>query len=171
MNQHAEDQSFQVGDNVVYPTHGVGQITAEEVQVVAGIEMNVYVISFAKEKMVLRVPKSKASRSGLRHLSTKNGLEEMATTLKGRPRITKGMWSKRAQEYERKINSGNIVSIAEVVRDLHPSVVDPDRSYSEKIIYELALSRLVVEYSLAAGMDKSAAQDKIVTILDYMKNE
>ena len=161
--------NFRVGDNVVYPSHGVGQITSEESQVVAGTEVNVYVISFAKDKMILRVPKSRATKIGLRHLSSNKELTKAVSVLKGRPEISKEMWSRKAQKFEAKIYSGSVISIAEVVRDLHRDVDSPDRSYSEKVIYDLALDRLINEYSVATGLDRDAARNKILSILNYMR--
>lgn len=164
-------QGFNVGDNVVYPSHGVGEITAEEVQTVAGTEVSVYVISFSKDKMLLRIPKSRAVKAGLRHLSSSSDITKVVAVLQSKAKISKGMWSKRAQEYECKINSGNIIAIAEVLRDLYRNVDDPERSYSEKIIYDLAIDRLVNEYSIATGLDRVEAHNKIISILSYMKIE
>ncbi len=170
MIQLSDINSFKIGDSVVYPSHGVGQITAEEIQVVAGVEISLYVISFTKDKMILRVPKSRAVKTGLRHISSTSDLDSAISVLKGKAKISKGMWSKRAQEYESKINSGSIISIAEVLRDLHRNVEDPDRSYSEKVIYDLALDRLVNEYSMAVNLDKTNAYSKILAILNYLKD-
>jgi len=164
-----ESMAFKVGDTVVYPSHGVGQITAEEVQVVAGSEMPLYVISFLKDKMTLRVPKSRAIKTGLRHLTSSNDFEEAIVVLKQKAKITKGMWSKRAQEYEQKINSGNIISLAEVLRDLHKNVGEADRSYSERVIYEAALERLSNEYAASIGLNKDDANARLVELLDYYK--
>lgn len=162
--------SFQVGDNVVYPSHGVGQITSEEIQSVAGTEVTVYAISFAKDKMILRVPKSRAAKIGLRHLSSGKELDKAIAVLKGKAEVSKEMWSRRAQKFETKIYSGCVVLIAEVVRDLHKDVDDPDRSYSEKVIYDLAFDRLINEYSVAMSADREAARDKILSVLNYMRN-
>jgi CarD family transcriptional regulator, regulator of rRNA transcription len=156
---------FKVGDTVVYPSHGVGEITAEEIQMIGGMELKVFVISLKKDKVTLRVPVSRADAAGLRHLSTKDSLEGVVSTLQSRAKSSKGMWSRRAQEYEAKINSGVVVAIAEVVRDLHKNVDDPDRSYSERVIYEAALSRLATEYAAIKDIDLDKATDYITEVL------
>lgn len=156
---------FNVGDHVVYPAHGVGKVTGEEKQVIAGGEVAVYVISFAKDKMVLSVPVNRAERVGLRHLSTEGLMDEAIKTLQSKPRLSRGMWSRRAQEYELKINSGEIAAIAEVVRDLHKNVDDPDRSYSERMIYESALDRLAGEYAAIQNVDHKEATEALIKIL------
>ncbi len=160
---------FKVGGKVVYPAHGVGIITDQEIQLVAGTELSVYVISFEKEKMILRVPITRAKVAGLRVLSNDNDVMKAIQTLKGRAKPGRGMWSRRAQEYESKINSGNIISIAEVVRDLHKNVDDPDRSYSERVIYESALNRLAGEFAAVNHVDVIEATDKLVSILKSRK--
>ena len=164
-----ENLEFQIGDTVVYPSHGVGQIISEEVQKIAGSDVLLYVISFMKDKMILRVPKSRAIKTGLRHLTSSTDFEEAISVLKQKAKIAKGMWSKRAQEYEQKINSGNIVLIAEVLRDLHKNVVDADRSYSERIIYEAALERLSNEYAASVGLPRDTAHAKLVELLDLYR--
>ncbi len=156
---------FLAGSYVVYPTHGVGLITGIEKQTIGGCELKLYVIAFEKDKMTLRVPVSRAKITGLRALSTKSEIEEAVTTLKQKAKIAKGMWSKRAQEYESKINSGSIVYLAEVVRDLHRNVDHPERSYSERVIYENAFSRLAREISVVEQMDMEKAGEKLVKIL------
>lgn len=165
-SEKVDEILFQIGDTVVYPSHGVGQITAEEVQIIAGCEMTLYVISFMKDKMILRVPKNRAIKAGLRHLTSSADFEEAISVLKQKAKMTKGMWSKRAQEYEQKINSGSIKSIAEVLRDLHKNVGDADRSYSERVIYEAALERLSNEYAASVGLEKDEAYAKLVEMLD-----
>ena len=162
--------SFRVGDSVVYPSHGVGTIMSEEVQIISGVELSLYVISFVHDKMTLRVPKARAIKAGLRHLSSNCEIDRAIAILKEKAKISKGMWSKRSQEYENKINSGSVASIAEVLRDLHKNVDDPNRSYSEKIIYELAFSRFVNEYAIAINLDYSSANKKVVAILNYLKD-
>jgi len=162
-------KSFSVGDDVVYPAHGVGTIIAEENQIVAGNDVDLYVISFVKDKMTLRVPKTRASKIGLRHLSSEDQIDSAIQILKTKAKVSKGMWSKRAQEYETKINSGSIIAIAEVLRDLHKNVDESDRSYSEKIIYDLAMNRLVNEYSVSMSLDRDEAQNKILSILNYAR--
>ncbi len=156
---------FTKGDHVVYPTHGVGKVLGIEKQVIAGFELKVYVITFEADKMILRVPVEKAKESGLRKLSTRNKMETAVTTLKGRARAKRTMWSRRAQEYVAKINSGDPVSIAEVVRDLHRSVDQPDQSYSERQMYEAALDRLARELALVEKIDMDAATSKLEAVL------
>ena len=162
----AKEKLFRPGDAVVYPSHGVGTICAEESQVISGVEMKLYVITFDKDKMTLRVPKNRAEKAGLRHLSTGDELKKALKTLQGRAKISKGMWSKRAQEYETKINSGSINLIAEVIRDLHRNIDDPARSYSERMIYESALQRLANEYAVSEKIDIVTANSKLKQMLD-----
>jgi CarD family transcriptional regulator len=156
---------FTPGDKVVYPSHGVGEITGEETQKVAGMELKVYVISFEKDKMVLRVPIKRAEASGLRALSESSEVENAIKILKGRAKPGRGMWSRRAQEYETKINSGSVSAIAEVVRDLHKNVDDPDRSYSERVIYEAALNRLAGELAAVRQTSSVEATQELVDVL------
>ena len=148
---------FQVGDSVVYPAHGVGKVAAIETQEVAGFALEVYVITFDHEKRTLRVPTKKAKASGLRSLAEDNVVDKAMTTLKGRARIKRTMWSRRAQEYEAKINSGDLVSIAEVVRDLHRAESQPEQSYSERQLYESALDRMAREVAVIEKTDKDGA--------------
>ncbi|MBS0411657.1 MAG: CarD family transcriptional regulator [Proteobacteria bacterium] len=148
---------FTVGDHVVYPAHGVGQVQAVETQEVAGLSLEVYVITFDHEKMTLRVPTKKAKTAGLRPLAEGNVVSQALTTLKGRARIKRTMWSRRAQEYEAKINSGDLISIAEVVRDLHRSDSQPEQSYSERQLYESALDRMAREVAAIERIDRDAA--------------
>jgi|CXWL01.1.fsa_nt_gi CarD family transcriptional regulator len=156
---------YKVGNYVVYPTHGVGKIMAEETQMIGEIELRMLVISFEKDKMTLRVPLSRASAAGLRPVSSTEQMRKVFLTLKSRARTSRGMWSRRAQEYETKINSGNIHFIAEVVRDLHQNVDQSERSYSERMIYESALSRLVGELAACEGTDYKTATDKLMKLL------
>ena len=157
--------TYKVGHHVVYPTHGVGKIVAEETQMIGDIELRMLVISFEKDKMTLRVPVSRATAAGLRPVSSSDQIKKVFITLKGRARTSRGMWSRRAQEYEAKINSGNIFSIAEVVRDLHQNVDQSERSYSERMIYESALSRLVGELAASESTDHKTATDKLMKLL------
>lgn len=159
------DAKFEIGQKVVYPSHGVGYITAIESQNISGYELQVYVVSFEKDKMTLRVPTSRVGASGLRKLSSVKEVDKAISTLKSRAKVGRGMWSRRAQEYEGKINSGDIVQIAEVVRDLHKNVDDPDRSYSERIIYESALSRLAGEFAAVQKITHEEANDNLVKLL------
>jgi len=156
---------YKVGVHVVYPTHGVGKIVAEETQMIGDIELRMLVIAFDKDKMTLRVPVHRATAAGLRPVSSLEQMKKVFLTLKGRARTSRGMWSRRAQEYETKINSGNIFFIAEVVRDLHQNVDQSERSYSERMIYESALARLVGELAAAEGTDHKVATDKLMKLL------
>ncbi len=148
---------FAVGDHVVYPAHGVGSVIGIETQDVVGYSLEVYVITFAHDKMTLRVPTKKAVASGLRALAEGNVVSRALTTLKGRARVKRTMWSRRAQEYEAKINSGDLISIAEVVRDLHRAENQPEQSYSERQLYESALDRMAREVAAIEQIDRDAA--------------
>jgi CarD family transcriptional regulator len=161
----AKALSFAVGDNVVYPKHGVGRVTEVQKSEIAGMSLELYVLRFEKERMTLRVPTDKAEQAGMRKLSSSATMLEAMTTLKGKPRIKRTMWSRRAQEYEAKINSGDLVSIAEVVRDLHRAEDQPEQSYSERQIYEAAVSRLARELAAMENIDEPAAQAKIESVL------
>tara|TARA_B100000989_G_scaffold297921_1_gene285278 strand:+ start:1843 stop:2343 length:501 start_codon:yes stop_codon:yes gene_type:complete len=158
-------KQFKVGDYVVYPTHGVGKITAKETESIGEHELQVFVISFEKDKMILRVPVNRAEAAGLRSVSDNTDIDKAMNTLKGRAKASRGMWSRRAQEYEAKINSGDIVSIAEVVRDLHKNVDQSERSYSERMIYETALNRLIGEVAASEKIDSDAAHGKLLKVL------
>ncbi len=149
--------NFAVSDHVVYPAHGVGRIMAVETQEVAGMALEVYVIGFDHEKMTLRVPTKKAKTAGLRSLAGSDVVSKAMTTLKGRARVKRTMWSRRAQEYEAKINSGDLISIAEVVRDLHRADNQPEQSYSERQLYESALDRMAREVAAIEQIDRDAA--------------
>ena len=156
---------FKSGDFVVYPTHGVGKITGVEEQEIAGQTLQLFVIEFSKEKMTLRVPVSKVGNSGLRRLSSRKVMDSALKTLKGRSRVKRTMWSRRAQEYEAKINSGDPVSIAEVVRDLHRNAGQPDQSYSERQIYQAAFERLVREFAAVEKIDEDTAVTRLEKVL------
>ena len=160
-----EELQIATGDYVVYPTHGVGKVIGVETEEIAGHKLDLFVISFDKDRMTLRVPVSKAPTSGLRKLSTRKIMDEAMTTLKGRARVKRTMWSRRAQEYEAKINSGNPVSIAEVVRDLHRNVGQPDQSFSERQIYEAARDRLAAELAAVDKTDVDKATEKLEKVL------
>ena len=155
------DGVFNVGDFVVYPTHGVGKITDLERQEVAGTKLELFVISFEQDKMILRVPVGKAESSGMRVLSSRDTVRNALKTLKGRARVKRTMWSRRAQEYEAKINSGDLVAIAEVVRDLHRGEGQPEQSYSERQIYESALDRLAREVGAVEELDTEGALKRV----------
>lgn len=156
---------FSAGDFVVYPTHGVGKIVGIEEQEISGHELQLFVIKFETEKMTLRVPIEKAKVAGLRRLSSRQQMELALSTLRGRSRVNRAMWSRRAQEYAAKINSGDPISIAEVVRDLHRHAGQPDQSYSERQIYESALERLVRELAAVEKIDRIAATQRLEEML------
>jgi len=161
----ANEYGFAKGDFVVYPTHGVGRISGVETQEIAGTALQLFVIQFDKEKMTLRIPVAKVRQAGLRRLSTRKVMESALKTLKGRSRAKRTMWSRRAQEYEAKINSGDPVSIAEVVRDLHRGSDQPDQSYSERQIYQAALDRLARELAAVEKLDEKQAIKRLEHIL------
>ncbi|MBN07071.1 MAG: CarD family transcriptional regulator [Rhodospirillaceae bacterium] len=156
---------FKAGDYVVYPTHGVGLVQGIEKEVIEGHKLELVVVTFDNDRMTLRVPMEKMDTSGLRELSNRTTMDNAMTTLKGRARIKRTMWSRRAQEYEAKINSGDPISIAEVVRDLHRNVGQPDQSFSERQIYESALERLAGEVAAVNGTDKDKAVEKLEQVL------
>jgi CarD family transcriptional regulator len=156
---------FRPGDFVVYPTHGVGQVTRIEIQEIAGHKLKLFVISFENERMTLRVPIAKVVSSGLRKLSSRKVMETAMEKLKGRARVKRTMWSRRAQEYEAKINSGDPLSIAEVVRDLHRKTGQPDQSFSERQIFESARERLAHELAAVEKIDVEAAEEKLEELL------
>ena len=157
--------NFAVGEFVVYPTHGVGKIMGHEVERIGEHELKVFVIAFEKDKMTLRVPVGRAEAAGLRSISSNDQIGKALATLKGRAKIARGMWSRRAQEYEAKINSGNLVAIAEVVRDLHKNVDQSERSYSERMIYETAMHRLCGEVAASEKVDVKDAQERLLKVL------
>ena len=156
---------FSPNDYVVYPAHGVGQIMSIEKQEVAGFELELFVISFEKDKMTLRVPTHKAEEVGMRSLSSPDVVAHAMKTLKGKAKVKKAMWSRRAQEYEQKINSGDLIAIAEVVRDLHRADDQREQSYSERQLYEAALERLTREIAAVAGNDEKKAAKEIDEVL------
>ena len=161
----AKDLMCSPGDFVVYPTHGVGKVLEIENQEYSGHKLKLFVIEFDRDRMTLRVPTDKAEISGLRKLSSKKTIEKALTTSKGRARVKRTMWSRRAQEYEAKINSGNPISIAEVIRDLHRSENQPEQSYSERQIYEAALERLARELAAVEGIEEEAAAGRLEGML------
>jgi len=152
---------FKTGEFVVYPSHGVGQITAIDEQEVAGFKLELFVVSFAKDKMTLRVPTAKAASVGLRKLADAESVGKALATLTGRARVKRTMWSRRAQEYEAKINSGDLVAIAEVVRDLYRSEAQPEQSYSERQLYEAAIDRMTREIAVVEEITETEALKKI----------
>ncbi len=156
---------FETNQYVVYPTHGVGRIVAIEEQEIAGCKLELFVINFEKDKMTLRVPTSKSQSAGMRKLSDDAVLTRALETLRGRARVKRTMWSRRAQEYEAKINSGDLITIAEVVRDLYRSDTQPEQSYSERQLYEAALDRMAREIAAAQDVDESIAIQKVAEAL------
>jgi CarD family transcriptional regulator len=156
---------FKPEDFVVYPTHGVGRVTGIETQEISGTKLTLFVVHFEKDKMTLRVPVAKASTVGMRRLSSPDKMRNALKTLKGRARVKRTMWSRRAQEYEAKINSGDPISIAEVVRDLHRNAGQPEQSYSERQIYEAALDRLARELAAVERIDELSAAQRLEKVL------
>lgn len=148
---------FKTGEHIVYPAHGVGRIVGVESQEVAGLKLDLFVISFIKDKMTLRVPVAKATAVGMRKLADGATVKRALETVRGRARIKRTMWSRRAQEYEAKINSGDLISIAEVVRDLYRSETQPEQSYSERQLYEAALDRMSREISSVNRISETEA--------------
>jgi len=156
---------FKAGQFIVYPAHGVGKVTGVEQDVIAGFDIETYVVHFEQDKMTLRVPTLKAATSGMRALSNELILKDAFTTLKGRARIKRTMWSRRAQEYEAKINSGDLILVAEVVRDLHRTDAQPEQSYSERQLYERATDRMVREVAAIKKVDRGAALEEVLETL------
>ena len=156
---------FKAGQYIVYPAHGVGKVTGIEQEVIAGFDIETYVVHFEQDKMTLRVPTMKAGTSGMRALSNELILKDAFTTLKGRARIKRTMWSRRAQEYEAKINSGDLILVAEVVRDLHRTDAQPEQSYSERQLYERATDRMVREVAAIKKTDRGAALEEVLETL------
>jgi CarD family transcriptional regulator len=156
---------FRPEEFVVYPAHGVGKILSIEEQVIAGMSLELFVISFEKDKMTLRVPTNRAVEIGMRSLSSPDVVSKALETLKGKAKVKRAMWSRRAQEYEQKINSGDLMAIAEVVRDLHRADDQREQSYSERQLYEAALERLTREVAAVSGVDEAGAQKKVDEVL------
>ena len=161
----SKKSDFRPNEFVVYPAHGVGQIVSIEEQEVAGLTLELFVISFEKDKMTLRVPTNKATEIGMRCLSSPDVISKAMTTLKGKAKVKRAMWSRRAQEYEQKINSGDLIAIAEVVRDLHRADDQREQSYSERQLYEAALERLTREVAAVNGADEIEAQRQVGDVL------
>lgn len=165
MSKSKKNHLYRPNDFVVYPAHGVGKVISIETQEIAGIEMELFVISFEKDKMTLRVPTAKAESVGMRGLSSPELVDKAMKTLKGRARVKRAMWSRRAQEYEQKINSGDLISIAEVVRDLHRNDDQREQSYSERQLYEAALERLTREVAAVDASEHTSAAVRIDEVL------
>lgn len=157
--------TFNAGEYVVYPTHGVGKVADVTKQNIAGSELELLVVNFDKDKMTLRIPTSKIQHVGLRKISDDKTMNEAFATLKGKAKVRKIMWSRRAQEYENKINSGNPVAIAEVIRDLYRNENLAEQSYSERQIYEQAVNRLASEVSIYSNCSMDEANKKLLDIL------
>jgi CarD family transcriptional regulator len=164
----AKAEVFVDGDYVVYPTHGVGKVERIATEEIAGHTLELIHITFDENRMTLRVPTNKARTAGLRKLASRKQFDEVLAVLKGRARIKRTMWSRRAQEYEAKINSGDPSAIAEVVRDLHRNAGQPDQSFSERQIYESALDRLAAEYGALEQIDKATATERLIA---HLKSE
>jgi CarD family transcriptional regulator len=162
----SKKHDFRPNEFVVYPAHGVGQILSIEQQEVAGISLELFVISFEKDKMTLRVPTHKATEIGMRALSSPDVISHAMKTLRGKAKVKRAMWSRRAQEYEQKINSGDLIAIAEVVRDLHRTDDQREQSYSERQLYEAALERLTREVAAVSGGDELAAAKQVGDVLE-----
>jgi len=156
---------FKKGDFVVYPAHGVGRVEGIDTFSVSGQDVTLYSIAFEQDRMRLKVPVAKAKTSGLRRLSSRDRIKEALSTLQGRSKVRRVMWSRRAQEYESKINSGDPVSIAEVVRDLYRGTDQPEQSYSERQIYQAALERLARELAAVEKIDQQKATQKLENVL------
>ena len=152
---------FRTGESIVYPAHGVGKIVDVEEQEVAGMKLELFVIHFEKDKMTLRVPVTKAASVGMRKLSGEDVVSKAFTTVRGRARVKRTMWSRRAQEYEAKINSGDLIAISEVVRDLYRSQSQPEPSYSERQLYEQAIDRMSREVAVVEKITEAEATSKI----------
>jgi CarD family transcriptional regulator len=152
-----QKHGFKVNEQVVYPAHGVGRIVSIEKQEIAGLTLELFVITFDKDKMTLRVPVSKVESVGMRKLAEDDLVTKSLKTITGRARIKRAMWSRRAQEYEAKINSGDLIQIAEVVRDLYRAESQPEQSYSERQLYEAALDRMAREIAAVNGMTETEA--------------
>jgi CarD family transcriptional regulator len=156
---------FKTGEFIIYPAHGLGKIVSIEEQEIAGFKLELFVVSFLKEKMTLRVPTAKIAQVGMRKLSDDAAIEQALDVLTGRARIKRTMWSRRAQEYEAKINSGDIIAVSEVVRDLYRSEAQPEQSYSERQLYEAALDRLLSEVAAVEDITDTEALKRIETSL------
>jgi CarD family transcriptional regulator len=161
----SQRHGFKATEFIVYPAHGVGKIVGIEEQEIAGMALELFVINFEKEKLTLRVPTGKLASVGMRKLSEEPVVKKAMETLKGRARVKRTMWSRRAQEYVAKINSGDLVSIAEVVRDLYRSEAQPEQSYSERQLYEDALDRMAREIAAVEKLDERGAVQRITDVL------
>ena len=150
----AKKPSFKIGELVVYPAHGVGRISNIEEQEIAGIKLELYIVDFEKEKLRLKVPTNRAEQKGMRHLADRSMIEQAMKVIRGRARIKRTMWSRRAQEYDAKINSGDMIAVSEVIRDLYRSDRQPEQSYSERQLFEQALARFARELAAVRKVDE-----------------
>ncbi|MBZ8132992.1 CarD family transcriptional regulator [Afifella sp. IM 167] len=159
-------QGFRTNESIVYPAHGVGRIVDVETQEVAGMKLELFVIDFDKDKMTLRVPVAKAGSVGMRKLADETTVAKALETVRGRARVKRTMWSRRAQEYEAKINSGDLIAISEVVRDLYRSEAQPEPSYSERQLYEAAIDRMAREVAAVEKTSETEAQRKVEKLIE-----
>ena len=166
MDVNELNEKFQINDFVVYPSHGVGQIVDKENQSIAGMDLSMFVIVFRKDKMTLKVPLNKVTSTGMRKLSSPSTIGKALEVIGGKAKVKRAMWSRRAQDYEQKINSGELIQIAEVVRDLHRNDEQREQSYSERQLYEAALERLTREIAAVDGVEEKKAQEKIDKVLE-----
>jgi CarD family transcriptional regulator len=158
-------KSFKVGELIVYPAHGVGKITNIEEQEIAGVKLELYIVDFEKEKLRLKVPTNRAEQKGMRHLADRALIEQAMKVIRGRARIKRVMWSRRAQEYDAKINSGDMIAVSEVIRDLYRSDRQPEQSYSERQLFEQALARFARELAAIRKIDEDQC---IKELEDYL---
>jgi CarD family transcriptional regulator len=164
--------NLKIGSCAVYPSHGVGKIIDIETSEIAGQEVKCYLMHFEKERLTIKIPVNNLQRIGLRALISKQEMDEVFTILRSGVKKLKGMWSRRAQEYETKINSGDVMLLAEVLRDLTRDIEDSERSYSERIIYETAIYRLASEYAIIYSVSLQEAQDKVILVAkDKLESE
>ncbi len=161
----SKEYRFNPGDFVVYPTHGVGKVLDITQSEVGGQKLELIAVNFDKERMTMRIPMTSVDKTNLRPLSSKEIMDTALCSLKGKPKVKKTMWSRRFQEYDAKINSGDPCLIAEVVRDLHKPADKGEQSYSERQVFEHAFERLVCEYAACEGIDANEATSKLQTIL------
>lgn len=165
MARKRQAKNFRVGEHVVYPSHGVGKIRSIESQKIGGLPIEMFVIHVDRDKLTLHVPTKRAREIGMRSLSSEEDVEKAMITLKGKPKQKKLMWSRRAQEYDQKINSGDIIQIAEVVRDLHRNDEQREQSYSERQLFESAFDRLGREIAVVSGISQDDASQKMQKVL------
>lgn len=170
--ENSKKINFKVGEYAVYPSHGIGKIINIETIKVAGEDHSCYEIFFEREKLTIKAPVNSVDKIGMRHIISKKEMDEVFSILRSGVKKLKGMWSRRAQEYETKINSGDILLLAEVLRDLTRDIEDADRSYSERIIYETAIARLAAEYAAIYGIDFEKAKEKVImTAKDKLESD